>query len=169
MGAYFSSCNPADSLFYEKELSIVLPVGAQTVNVFQVFGSVRVINQWARITEVTLMDNVTAVYATLYDGTTTTNLTADGAVLSNLGVGTFFTKEKDVTNTYSVLSGATSGVLETTVDKNIGRPFTVNQKNGANTYIQLNATAGGSEQSFKMILHFEYKPLNGGSRLDLLL
>ena len=169
MGAQYSSGDPLDSLFYEKELSIVLPVGAQTVNVFQVFGSVRIINQWARITEVTLMDNVTAVYATLYDGTTTTNLTANGIALSNLGVGTFFTKEKDVTNTYSLLSGATSGVLETTQDKNIGRPFTVNQKNGANTYIQLNATAGGSEQSFKMTLHFEYKPLNGGSSLDLLL
>lgn len=115
------------------------------------------------------MDNVTAVYATLYDGTTTTNLTANGITLSNLGVGTFFTKEKDVTNAYSLLAGNTSGVLETAVDKNIGRPFTVNQKNGADTYIQLNATAGVSEQSFKMILHFEYKPLNGGSRLDLLL
>ena len=169
MAIRFSGCDPFQSFFYEKEVSIVLPVGAQTVNMFQVFGSVRIINQWARITDVTLMDDVTAVYATLYDGTTTTNLTANGITLSNLGVGTFFTKEKDVTNPYSLLSGATSGVLETALDKNIGRPFTVNQKNGANTYIQLNATAGGSEQSFKMVLHFEYKPLNGGSRLDLLL
>jgi hypothetical protein len=123
MGVRYSSCEPGQSLYYEKELSIVLPVGAQTVNVFQVLGSVRIINQWARITEVTLMDNVTAVYATLYDGTTTTNLTANGIVLSNLGVGTFFTREQDSTNPYAILAGNTSGLLETQNDRFVGRPL----------------------------------------------
>lgn len=169
MGARYSSCAPVESLVFEQEVSIVLPVGAQTVNVFQVTGVVRVLNQWARITEVTLMDNVTAVYATLYDGTTTTNLTANGITLSNLGVNTYFTKDQLSAQTYSLLPGNVGGMLETIADRDAGRPFTVNQKSGVNTYIQLNATAGGSQQSFKMVLHFEYRLLNGGSNLEFLL
>jgi len=169
MGVSYSSKSRSEPLYFEQELDIVLPVGAQVVNVFQVTGAVRILNQWARITDVTLMDNVTAVYATLYDGSTTTDLTADGIVLSNLGVNTYFTKDQLSAQTYSLLSGATSGVLETLQDRNAGRPFTVNQKFGANTYIQLRATAGGSEQSFKMVLHFDYRLLNGGSNLEFLL
>jgi hypothetical protein len=169
MAVFYSGKDPDDALIIEKELSISLPVGAQVVNVFQVTGSVRILDQWARITEVTRMDDLTAVYATWYNGTSAVDLTSNGIVLSNLGVGTYFTKDKLSTQTYSLIPGTTGGMIETVADRNAGRPFTLAQKNGANCYIQLRATAGTATQVFKMFLHFKYELNDGGSRLDLLI
>jgi hypothetical protein len=61
--------------------------GSQTVNVFEFTGTLLITNQWAEITRVGTLTNLTGMYATIYDGTNTVNLTLDGAVLSGAPVG----------------------------------------------------------------------------------
>jgi len=158
----YTSCE-VEEITLVKEVTVSASAGANTVNVFQLEGTVRVTEQVAEITEVTTLTNCTAVYATLYDGTNTVNLTADGATLSGLPVGTVFTKDKDVTETYSVLDASQCRVNEVVDDKKIGKPFTITQKNGANTYIRLHFTTTDDPISFKILLKFKYVPIDGGS------
>jgi len=153
----------------QKELNISLPVGAQTVNVFKVSGTVRVIDQWARITNVTRLDNCTGVYSDFWDGDSAVPLTTDGIDLSNKGVGSFFTKDLLGTEPYSVIAGVDGGMLETRDDDRIGRPFTVTQKGTNDAYIRLHATAGGDTQIFRMFIYFAYQLLDGGSNFEVII
>jgi hypothetical protein len=141
----------------------VTGTGANTVNLLQLTGTVRVLNQWAIITEVTTLNNLTGVYATAWDGTNTIDLTADGAVLSGMPSGTVFTKDKLSTETYSVNDASTVSILETIEDRKAGRPFTITQKNGADTFLQLNFTTTDNPVDFAVEVHFEYEPMNGGT------
>jgi hypothetical protein len=136
--------------------------GSQTLNVFRVYGTIRVINQHAEIIEATTLTNCTNVYATLYDGTNTINLTLDGATLSGAPVGTFFTRDQDSSNAYSVATADQCRMSEVVSDKDIGRPFTVTAKNGAATYIRFHYTTTDSPIDFVMRLRFVWEPVDGG-------
>lgn len=140
----------------------VTGTGSVNQNVFQITGSVLVLRQWALITEVTTLTNMTDVYADLWDGTNSVKLTkTPGAVLSNAPVGTYFTKDKASTETYSVALSDQCRMIETTNKE--ASPFVVTQKNATNTYIRFNYTTTDSPLSFKMHVYFEYYPLNGGT------
>lgn len=132
-----------------------------TTNVFKVTGAVRVIDQYAIITEATSIANCTNVYSTLYDGTNTVNLTADGATLSAAPIGTLFLKDQDVSQPYSVVMSDQCRVNEITLDKRAGKPFTINAKYGADTYVRFHYKTTGV-LNFKMDIHFIYQKLDGG-------
>jgi len=153
-----------DNNFQKKIITATLGgTGAQTVNVFKITGSVRVLDQYAIVTRVGTMTNLTGLYADLYDSTTPVDLTADGAVLSGMPVGTLFTKDKIATSAYSVNDSTNGAVLETTEFRRIGRPFVVTQKNGADTYIRLNYTTTDAPVDFDLEVHFEYELMDGSS------
>lgn len=145
-----------------KEVSVG-GTGAQIVNVLQLTGTVMVRNQWAEITEVTTLTNLTAMYATLYDGTNSVDLTANGSVLSGAPVGSFFTKDKVATETYTVNISDECRLNETLGDKKAGRPFIITKKNATNTYIRLHYTTTDAPVNFKVKIYFEYYPMNGGT------
>jgi hypothetical protein len=140
--------------------------GSQNVNVFKITGSVRVLDQWAIITRVGTLTNLTGVYADLWDGSASVDLTADGAVLSGMPVGTFFTKDKVAANAYSVSDASNGALLETLDNRFVGRPFIVTAKNGADTYIRFNYTTTDNPVDFDMEIHFEYELMNN-STLEL--
>jgi hypothetical protein len=137
--------------------------GAQTVNVFEFTGTVRIVNQWAEITRVGTLTNLTNMYATIYDGTNTVNLTADGATLSGATVNSFFTKDKTADQTYSVNLSDQCRMLENTDEKKVGRPFVITAKNGATNYIRYHYTTTDNPVDFDIKIFFEYQVMNGGS------
>jgi len=137
--------------------------GAQVVNVFEFTGSVQVVSQWAHITRVGTLTNLTGMYATIYDGTNTVDLTANGAVLSGALVGSFFTKDKVAAQIYSVSLSDECRLLETVDNKWAGRPFIVTAKNGATNYIQFRYTTTDNPVDFDMEIHFQYKLMDGAS------
>jgi len=137
--------------------------GAQTANVLQLTGSVVITNQWAEVKRVGTMANLTNMYADLYDGTNTVDLTADGAALSGMPAGTYFTKDKVAAEVYSVNDASEARLLETLADRKSGRPFTITQKNGADTFIRLHFTTTDNPIDADIKIHFEYYPINGGT------
>lgn len=137
--------------------------GSNTVNALQLTGTVRVLNQWAIITEADTLTNLTNMYATLYDGTNTVNLTADGMSLSGASVGSFFTKDQVAAQTYSLNLADEARLLETQEDRFSGRPFLITQKNGADTFIQINFTTTDNPVDVDLEIHFEYLPMDGGT------
>jgi hypothetical protein len=133
----------------------------KNLNIFKVNGSVTVINQWAEITEITALTNCTNVYADLWDGTNSVQLTSPGADFSNLSLGSFFKKSEDSTQQYSISNADECRVLEPS-SKEISVPFIVTQKTSADTYIRFNFTTN-TVLDFKMSIWFEYMPVDGGT------
>lgn len=150
-----------------KEISVG-GTGSQVVNALQLTGSIIVTNQWAVITEVTTLTNLTAMYASVYDGTNSVDLTKNtGAVLSGATVGTFFTKDKISSEPYSINVADQARMLETLSNSKSGRPFTLTQKNGTNTYIRFHYTTTDNPVNFKIKIHFEFIPVNGSTLVFL--
>ncbi len=137
--------------------------GAQTVNVFEFTGTVLVVDQWAEITRVGTLTNLTNMYSTIYDGTNAVNLTADGATLSGMPVGTLFTKDQTAAQPYAVNDSSQCRVLETQDIKKAGRPFVITAKNGVTNYIRFHYTTTDNPVDFDMKIFFEYRTLNGGT------
>jgi hypothetical protein len=152
---------------FRKDIPIT-GTGALTVNVFQVIGAVRVVEQVAELVSVTTLTNATNVYADLWDGTNACNLTADGATLSGAPVGSVFTKDKVAANAYSVLLADECRVSEVIDAKKIGRAFTVAQKSGTDTFIRFHLTTTDNPVNFTMHLKFVYEPVDGGRLVYLL-
>lgn len=149
-------------------IALEVPVTADTeskiFNVFKFSGTIVVLNQWARITEVTDLTNCTNVQATAYDGTNSEDLTADGIVLSGMPVGTFFSKTLDISQVYTLLDASAVEVYEPGGPK-VGSPFLLNAKNGVDNFIRFHVTTN-TTLDFKMYVSFEYRLLNG-STLEL--
>ena len=145
-----------------KIVNITGDTNSYNTNVLQLTGTVLIVNQWAEITVTTDLTNMTGVYASLYDGTNTVNLTADGLVLSTATVGSFFTKDQIATEIYSSNIADQCRLLETVANKYAGRPFIITQKNATNTYIRFNYTTNTTLDITVRIV-FEYIPLNGAT------
>lgn len=140
---------------------IVKGIGSHTIDIFKFTGAIEIVNQYAILTEVNELVNLTNMYADIHDGTNTVLLTKDGAVLSGASVDTFFSKAQLVTETYSVLLADECRLLETD-QKKTGRPFMINGKNGVDNFIRLNfATSTGVD--FKMDVFFTYTIPDGGT------
>ena len=140
-------------------VNITADTETKIFNVFQVTGTVLILNQIAIITDATALTNCTNVFASFYDSTVSTNLTADGMTLSGVPVGSTFFKDKDETQTYTLLSSAAGEVYEPTTFKE-GKPFYVVQKNGADSYIRFHVTTN-TTLNFTMWLEFQFAEVNG--------
>jgi len=162
--------NPWDGNILEINKTVrVTGTGSIVAPLLQLIGSVRITEQYAVITDVTTLNNATAIYATLYDGTVSEDLTADGIVLSGAPVGTMFLKDKTAANAYSVSIADQCRLNETITNvRNISRPFTVTQKNGVNTFLRLHLTTTDTPIDFTVFVVFKYTPLYNGSRLFFL-
>lgn len=141
--------------------------GDIVANVLQITGSVNIVSQYAALKEVTDITNATNVHATLYDGTNTKDLTADGATLSGAPVGTLFLKDRETTDPYTVLMSDECRVNEVLQTNRIGKPFEITQKNGADTFIQLRLKTSGSVD-FVVDVFFRFQKLGLDSNLVFL-
>jgi len=141
----------------------VTGTGAIVANLLRVFGNVRIVDQSAVILAVTTLTNATNVYASLYDGTLDKDLTADGAVLSGLPVGSMFLKDQDITQAYSVLDASECQVNEILQDNKAGKPFTVTQKTGVDTFMRLHLTTTDAPVDFTVFVKFIFHKFDGSN------
>jgi hypothetical protein len=147
------------------ERSIHVQVGAgptTEANLFKVTGTILIVDQWAELTEVTALTDMTSVYADVWDGTKSTPFTdpAPGADFSGLSVGSFFTRAFDSSQSIVVADATENNIIEPS-GKNVGEPFTVTQKNGVDTFLRFIFTPG-ADVDFRMLLFVVWTPMNGG-------
>jgi hypothetical protein len=152
----------AGRLYSVRDASITGNNETKQVSVFQLTGSVEVLNQGAEIKTVTTLTNCTAVHADLWDGTNSVKLTSDtpGAILSGAPVGTFFSKRALASDPYVVSLADECRLVE--IDKKRAQPFIITQKNGADTFIRFCFTTTDTPMLFTADIFFEWRPLNGG-------
>jgi hypothetical protein len=151
----------------EKKVRIT-GTGSLTANVLQVTGTVRIIEQYAALIEAPTLTNATGVYADAYDGTNTILLTADGSVMSGFPTGSFFTKDKDSSETYTASKSDQVRMTEVSAEAEIGKPFTITQKKDTDTFIRFHLTTTDNPIDFTMQLVFKYAPLSPGASLVFL-
>ena len=137
----------------------VTGTGSIVANILRLEGSVRILEQYAVITAVTTLTNATGVYATLWDGTNSEDLTLDGAVLSGAPVDTMFLKDKVATQQYSVNVADQCRVNEVTDTKKAGKAFTITQKHDTDTFIRLHLTSTDNPVDFTVFVTFKYEPI----------
>ncbi len=131
-------------------------------SVFKITGTVRVLDQYAEVTDATDLTNMTNIYSDLWDGTVAIDLTADGIALSNAPVGTYFTKDKASTDTYSLNLADQCRMNEVVLARNAGKPFTVTQKANTDTFIRFNYTTN-TTLDMTMDIFFIYYLINGAT------
>jgi hypothetical protein len=163
-----NGAQPLEEIKIEKAVRITGGPGAITLNFLQLTGSVRVVAQYAVITEITTLTNLTGLQGTLFDGTVTQDLTAVGVALSGAPLGTLFTKDKVSTDPFSICVADQARYNEVTDEKKVGRPFTITQKNGVDTFVQLKMSTTDSPVDFIAHVTFCFIPLNGNSNLVFL-
>lgn len=149
----------------EKEINVEAVIsgnGATIANVFQFTGTVRVISQEAEISEITDITTCTNVHATIYDGTNSIDLTADGISLSGLPIGSWFTKDKTNGEIYSLNSATQVRLNEVAASGDAGLPFQITGKTAVTNYIRFHFT-GDANTNFKMKIKFKYTLFNGAT------
>jgi hypothetical protein len=137
--------------------------GSLSAKIYQLHGSIRVLDQWALITEVTTLTNATGVYGDLWDGTVSKPITAiaPGAVLSGFSVGSYMGKDQLKSASMTVADASECQVIE--ASNRFAQPFTIMQKTGdVDTFVRLNLTTTDSPIDFKATVYFLWKPLDGG-------
>ena len=146
----------------EVEGARITGTGTVNIPVFKVHEQVGLLEQWAVITEITTLVNLTAMYADLWDGSTSVPLTkTTGANLSGLPVGTMFGKTGLASDAYEVQTGATPQLFENP-SRTVEQPFKIGQTHGVDTFIRFNFTTTDAPVDFKMNIYFKWNPINGG-------
>jgi len=149
-------------LFKLENVPVTASSETKSFNVFKVTGTVLIVDQYATITEATALTNCTAVHANAYDGTNTVDLTdaAPGATLSGAPVGTFFTKDGDNSQAFTVNLADEVRVSEP--GNKAAAPFYVTANASADTYIRVTLTTN-TTLNFKMTVWFWWYPVDGGN------
>lgn len=146
----------------------VTGTGSIVANILQFTGSIRIIDQYAVITDVTTLNNATGIYATIWDGTNSIDLTADGLVLSGASVDTMFLKDQVSSQPYSVNLADQVRMNEIVDTKKAGRPFTVTNKYNTDSFIRLHLTTTDAPVDFTIMVTFKYVSIIPNSTLVFL-
>ena len=142
------------------DIDVVVGPGSYTLNILEINGGVRIIEQQAEIVKANLITNLTGVYADVYDGTTTVNVTTGGIVLSGAPVGSRFFKGEDTTQAFTLMLADQVRIYEPSGPK-VGDPYVVNPKNGVQNYGRVHfATTSGIDICWRV--KFVFEPLDGG-------
>jgi hypothetical protein len=135
----------------------------KNLNVLRFTGTIEVVSQYAEIISVVNASNMTDVYADIWDGTNSKNLTksAPGADFSGLCAGSFFSKLGATTEEYTINLANQNRVGD--VDPgDIGQAFLITAKYGVDNFIRFNFTTN-TLLDFTMKVFFKYRIINGGS------
>jgi hypothetical protein len=130
------------------------------LNIFQLNGTVKILTHYALITEITNLSNMTDAYLDLWDGTVSIPFTSNSLDLSGVPVGTFFIKDQDATEPYSICIADQCRVHEMKDDK-IEEAW-ITQKNGVDTFIRLNFTTN-TILDFWVDMYIIYENINNSS------
>ena len=132
--------------------------GATSVNLFQLIGTVEIVQIHGCIVDATSMATLTGAHWDLWDSTAALPITKNDGVLSAMAVGTFFYKNANLTITMAVSNNSVGRVNEPTTGVKAFTPFVITQKTGANTYIRFTYTTAVNPINAQLCFHINYIP-----------
>jgi len=133
-----------------------------SVNIFQLTGTVEVMQIFGSIATKTTLANLTAWYFDLYDSTASVPLTKNDGVLSAMAVGTIFYKNAAASVTMAIGNNAAWAMEEAATGVKAFMPFMITQKTWANTYIRFNYTTTDAPINATLRISVRYRPHTAG-------
>lgn len=142
--------------------------GTYTVNAARVIGGVRVLEGHGVITRLDAINGVTNLWSDLWDGTKSTPVTkTPGADLSDAQVGTLFFRSGNALSPMEVMISDEGRFYECTTPLCTQQnAYTLNAKNGVETFLRFHLTIGGLLDG-ETIVSFTWEAYPQG-RLELL-
>lgn len=136
---------------------------SDSVNVFELTGSVEVLSLHGEVTDATTLNNCTAVYFDLWDGTVSVPLSkVTGAALSGCAVGSFFIRDSDSSTELSVLNNNQARVKEAATGTRLRSNFIITQKASTTTYIRFRYTTTDTPINAQITIGITYADIDGG-------
>ena len=109
----------------------------ESVNVFQLTGTTKIITIHGEILTKTTLTNCTKVHFDLWDGTTSVPITKiTGADMNGYNVGAFFIKDADVATALTILNNDQARIKEASTGNRVNTEFVAVQKTATNTYLR---------------------------------
>ena len=145
-----------------KEITLAGNAGAESVNIFQLTGSVDILSIYAFISDATTLANLTGGHLELWDSTAAVDITKNDGVLSGMGVGTLLVKNAAASTTIGIANNAVGALTEGASLSKAFAPFFITQKTGANTYVRWTYTTSDAPIVAKLEWHCRYRPEDHG-------
>lgn len=147
-----------------KTITLNVNNNTQSLNCFQLTGTVEVLRLYGEITTTGTFTNCTNVFFELYDSTAFRDITKSGAgaVLSGMAVGTFIVKNAAKGTALVVANNATGIVTEGSTAK-IFEQFFLTQKISANTYIRFTYTSSDAPIAATITVYCDYIAFGSGT------
>lgn len=141
-----------------KVITLAASGGSESVNIFQLTNTVRIVSIHGFVETATTFTNCTAAQFDLWDSTAAVALTKNDGVLSGMAVGTFFAKNAAATVTMAVANNATGVLTEGASLSKAFAPFFITQKTGANTYVRFTYTTSDAPIAATLGIHCRFIP-----------
>jgi hypothetical protein len=141
----------------EKEITLAGNAGPESVNIYQLTGSVEIASIYGTISEVTTLANLTGGHLELWDGTAAVDITKNDGVLSGMAIGTILAKNAAASVTIGINDNSAGALLEGSLAKAYA-PFFITQKTGVATYIRWTYTTTDAPIAAKIVWGCRYRP-----------
>ena len=144
-----------------KTITLSANNATQSLNAFQLTGTVRLLRLYAKVLTGTLT-NMTSVSFNLYDSTDVVQLTKTDGSMSGKPVGTFIFKNAALNTTMAISDPTAGAVTEGSTGANFYASI-INQKTAANTYIRLTYTTNMTPIAGTIQVWAEFVPMGIGT------
>jgi hypothetical protein len=134
----------------------------QSLNCFQLTGTVVLKKLFGFVTTATSFATCTAAQFDLYDSAAAVPLTKNDGVLSAMPVGTFFAKAGLATATMAVGNNTNGVVNEAAAAGDFWSECAITQKTGANTFVRFTYTTAVNPIIATLTIFASYVPLGSG-------
>lgn len=147
---------------FEKTITLNANNTTDVIDICQFTGVIEILALTAEVTVVNTMTNCTNVFFTITDGTTTIDLTKDGATISNFGVGSFLIKESDSSTIISVADSNTINLIEAPAGNKAKQPFILVANKNNNNFIQFNYNTTDTPIDAELKVIITWADINSG-------
>jgi len=145
-----------------KVITLNVNNGIQTLNCFQLTGTVEILRMYGFVTSQTTFTNCTAVFFELDDSTAQVDITSSGITLSGLANETFFVKDAAKASTLALADNVAGAITEGSTTK-IFEQFFLTQKTGANTFIRLSYASTDTPIAATFTIFCDFIALGAGT------
>jgi hypothetical protein len=147
-----------------KVITLNVNNGTQSLNVFQVTGTVEIVKLYAELTTAGTFTNCTDAFFELYDSTASVDITnsGPGVTMSGFTAGSFMVKNA-VAGTALAASNNNVGAITEGSTVKIFDEFFITQKSGANTYVRFTYTSTDTPVDATITVYADYIAIGSGT------
>ena len=132
--------------------------GATSVNIFQLTGTVEILQLHGAVLTADTLTDMTAVHWELFADAAAVDITKNDGDLSAMAVGTFFAKTGAASVTMGINDNVAAAMIEPAAGPKAFAPFIITQMTGTATYLRLTYTTTDDPIVATLGMSVRYRP-----------